>query len=218
MPQFQDLSGQRFGRWTVLSRAQDYRRGIPQWLCRCDCGETGVVRAGILKAGTSRSCGCFNRDDKRRICLARNTTHGMSKSPTHRAWVSMIARCHSPGASGFHKYGARGVTVCDRWRGSFEAFLADMGKCPPGMTLDRIDNAIGYAPGNCRWATQREQQNNRTNNRRITLGDTTLTLAQWSERVGVGRHTIDRRLSRGWPIEKALSPVVHGRSGRPIAR
>lgn len=178
-----------------------------------------MVRANILRSGASRSCGCLNREDKRRVCLARNTTHGMSKSPTYDTWQNMIARCHNPAATAYYKYGAKGVTVCDRWRESFEAFLADVGVRPGrAYTIDRIDNARGYEPGNCRWVTMKAQQNNRTNNHVLTHGDVTLTLAQWSARLGIDPGTIRNRLNLGWPVEKVLSPTRHGRSGRPLAR
>lgn len=156
MPNFIDLTGQRFGRWTVLSRAEDYRRGIPQWSCRCDCGKAGVVRANILKAGESKSCGCLNREMK------RNYSHGLSQTRTYEAWKHMIQRCTNPHAKHFSYYGGRGITVCERWLSSFENFLADMGERPPGLTLDRYpDNDGNYEPDNCRWATWTQQAANR---------------------------------------------------------
>lgn len=212
-----DLTGQRFGRWTVIDRAPDRRRGYPEWNCVCECGGRKAVRANILRNGSSRSCGCLNREDKRRICLARNTTHGKSGTPTYRSWQSMILRCHSPGATAYPKYGAKGVTVCERWRESFSAFLTDMGERPSlAHTIDREDNSRGYEPGNCRWLTMKGQQNNRTNNNRITLGGETLTLMQWSERLGIDRHTLRNRQRLGWPVEKILSPARHGRGHHPL--
>lgn len=218
MPKLMDLTGQRFGRWTVIDRAPDRRRGYPEWNCVCDCGGRGAVRANILRTGQSRSCGCLNREDKRRVCLARNTTHGMSKTPTYDTWQNMITRCHNPAATAYYKYGAKGVTVCDRWRESFEAFLADVGTRPGrAHTIDRIDNARGYEPGNCHWATMKAQQNNRTNNHRLTLGSETLTVAQWAARIGRCTTTIRNRLALGWPMEKVLSPARHGRSHRALS-
>lgn len=169
-----------------------------------------------MRAGGSRSCGCLNVDVHRAMCVDRNTTHGQSKTRTYAVWFNMISRCHNPNARGYHKYGAKGVNVCRRWRDSYENFLADMGTIPDGMTIDRIKNERGYEPGNCRWATQKTQQNNRTNNRVIEFNGERLTVMQWSERLGIGRHTIVNRLRLGWPIEKVLSPVKHGRSGKPL--
>lgn len=205
MPAFVDHTGRSYGRWTVIQRAENNRHNQPRWLCRCECGNEKVVPAGALVSGASRSCGCLSQEMGRRVCVERNTTHGRAKTPTYRIWSGMITRCHNPRASGFHKYGARGVTVCDRWRHSFEAFLADMGEKPPGLTLDRIDSREGYEPSNCRWATMREQQNNRTNNRRITYGGETLTLAQWARRLGMPPSTLQRRADAGLPISDARS-------------
>lgn len=165
MPAFIDLTGQRFGRWIVIRRDADKAYRHPTWLCRCDCGNTGVVTGQNLRVGKSQSCGCRNLDIRRDICLARNTTHGRSKSITYDTWVNMRQRCQNPRATAFHKYGAKGVRVCARWQ-AFEAFLADMGERPSAAhSIDRIDNDLGYQPGNCRWATQTEQQNNRRNSR-----------------------------------------------------
>lgn len=216
MPAFQSLIGLRFGRWTVLSRAKDYRPGIPAWLCRCDCGKEGVVRAGNLKAGESRSCGCLNRDIHAAVCIARNRTHGLSKTPTYRTWQAVVDRCCTKSSSTYAKYGAKGVTICDRWRNDFTAFLADMGERPKGLTIDRIDNAKGYEPGNCRWATMRTQQNNRTNNSRIVHNGMDLTVTQWAHALGLDRHTIYRRLKMGMSAADALSTVRHGRSWKPL--
>lgn len=162
-----------------------------------------------LRNGDSRSCGCFNRDVHRELWKERWTTHGHASrgeySPTYRVWVNLQTRKRH------QKYD--GITVCERWRDSFETFLADMGERPEGLTIDRIDNDKGYEPGNCRWATQKEQQNNRRNNRLITVNGRTQTLAQWAEETGFNRKTISRRLDLGWSAEKALSvPPKLGRN------
>jgi len=118
----------------------------------------------------------------------------------------MLQRCRNPNASGFHKYGAKGTKVCERWT-SFEAFLEDMGEPPTSsLTLDRIDPFGGYEPGNCRWATMKEQQNNRTNNRHITFEGRTQTLQQWADETGLDRKTISTRIDHlGWPVSEALT-------------
>lgn len=209
MPQMIDRTGQRYGRWTVLSRAPDVIPGHATWRCRCDCGNEGDVRGCILARGESRSCGCFNLEVRRRVCRDRST-HGHAKrgkwSRTYRIWTGL----------GHRRY-EKAIPVCDRWR-KFEAFLSDMGECPSDLhTLDRIDNRHGYNPANCRWATMKEQQNNRTNNRRITFKGETLTLMQWAERLGASHKTISHRLDKlGWPLEQALTlkPSYKARADR----
>ena len=205
MPNFIDHTGRRYGRLTVLRRARDYRHGIPQWLCRCDCGAEKVIRAQGFVSGTTTSCGCYMRELNRHLLIERTQTHGLSRTPTHRIWTLIRQRCNDEGAPSFAKYGAKGIHVCARWD-SFLNFLADMGERPsPKHSIDRIDPRGNYEPGNCRWATQKEQQNNRTNNRRITWRGETMTLMQWAERTGIKRETIAARIDRlGWTVERAL--------------
>lgn len=157
MPAFKDISGQRFGRLVALER-----HGTSQptmWLCRCDCGATTAVRSRSLVAGLTRSCWCFRREVVAQLGK-RAATHGQTDTPTWRSWKSMLDRCTYPSSIGWKNYGGRGITVCERWR-SFANFLADMGERPPGKTLDRKENDLGYSKANCRWATPKQQADNR---------------------------------------------------------
>lgn len=134
------------------------------------------------------------------------------RTPTFNSWRAMIERCIDRASTAYHKYGAKGVTVCERWL-RFENFLADMGERPPNCTLDRRDNTKGYEIENCRWATQAEQQRNRTNNRRLTFRGKTQTMQEWSRETGLNMETIWYRLKRGWTVDRALSvPAVVGRN------
>ena len=151
-----DFTGNKFGRLTIIKR--DIENKIPRmWLCICDCGVKKSVRMDHLKNGRTVSCGCH----KTELAINRLTSHGMTKTRTYRIWRDMINRCHYENYPERHLYGGRGITVCDRWRYSFENFLADMGVCPDGLSIDRKDSNGNYEPTNCKWSTSKEQANNR---------------------------------------------------------
>jgi len=163
MPNFPDITNQRFGRLVAIRILRRDRTGI-HWLCACDCGQQSVTTASHLRRGHTRSCGCFRID----VVVNRSLRHGHSRpgahSPTHQSWRAMQTRCDNPRGKCYELYGGRGIAVCDRWR-VFENFLADMGERPEGLTLDRLDVEGNYEPGNCRWATVQEQNRNRRRRR-----------------------------------------------------
>lgn len=154
-----DMTGATVGRWTVIGRdPTPGGAGIHvRWMCLCECGAKRSVMGIALRDGSSMSCGCF----KVELITARSTRHGGYGSPTYDSWNSMIDRCTNPRLLAAKWYLDRGITVCARWRHSFENFLEDMGERPDGLTLDRIDNNGNYEPGNCRWATWSQQSRNR---------------------------------------------------------
>ena len=197
-----DISGLRVGFLTAIRyQGSDGRNSM--WTVRCDCGTEKVMPASELlkqkKRGVVASCGCMRKD----TIAARRTTHGMSKHPAFAVWRSMVDRCTLPTHQSWRNYGARGVTVCDAWRGSFSQFWADMGPTyVSGLSLDRIDNAQGYRPDNCRWATPQQQANN-TRSNRIVNG---LTAAQLAQQLGVKRSTMYYRLARGVPLARLGEP------------
>ena len=126
------------------------------------------------------------------------------RSPTYNAWRAMVDRCTCPTSGNYERYGARGITVCDRWR-SFSNFLADMGSRPEGRTIDRIDGSKGYEPGNCRWASNKEQARNKRTNLIVTYRGESRCVAEWVEILGLKEKLVRVRLSRGWSPERAFT-------------
>ena len=157
----------------------------------------------------------FSFDLNYEIVMPAHRTHGMKNTREYYSWCGMKRRCYGVEKERYiRRYRDRGITVCPQWRDSFEQFYKDMGPCPPGMMLDRKDNDRGYEPSNCRWATPKQQANNRRNNLLITHNGQTQTCAQWAEVFGLERHVISRRLKAGFPIEQVLAPYmrVHKRA------
>lgn len=187
------LPQSRYGRLTVIANAKG------GWLCRCDCGTEKIVRSQALTTGATKSCGCANLE---RVRAPR--THGMTYTPIYRLWVSMMDRCYRENVPNFQFYGARGITVCERWH-TFEHFYADMGERPEGHSLDRHPNNNGnYEPGNCRWARLTDQSRNMRSNRLLTHDGVTRPLVEWAELLGIPPQTIAGRLRRGKSIADAL--------------
>ena len=166
-----DMIGQRFGRLVVIeylkgAHVERSGRRISKWKCRCDCGAETSVTRGNLIAGYSSSCGCLKRESPGGRRTHGHSAGGPTPMPEYEVWKGMISRCENPKHNAYHNYGARGIEVCDEWRHDYAAFFAHIGPRPtPLHTVDRIDNNLGYAPGNVRWATRAEQ---RLNQRPIT--------------------------------------------------
>lgn len=197
---FKDRLGLVYGKLTVVGFDKSIGKGVTYWHCRCECGATISVRGDNLQSGTTKSCGCLKQ-------ISPNKRHGMYGTSLYNVYSNMKQRCYNPKSTSYKDYGAKGITVCERWLGpeGFINFLASMGDRPsPDHSIDRIDTKGPYSPENCRWATWRTQQSNRSNNNVLTLDGKTQCLEAWSRDVGLGHKTISYRLKRGWPLRAAL--------------
>ena len=201
-----DLRGQRFGRFVVIDRGAA-KDGRTTWRCRCDCGQEKVVLAELLRRGDSRSCGCIVREGNHYVHgHHRYGSDGINRrTREYIAWTNAKQRCTNPNDPRYQRYGARGIAMCERWRHSFAAFLADMGRSPEGHTLERTNNDGHYEPGNCKWVPRAAQAVNKSNSRVLTHDGKTLTVSQWARVIGINEGSIRRRLERGWSIHDALT-------------
>lgn len=205
MGAFVDITGNRYARLVVIARAPN-KNGRMRWLCKCDCGNMTEVRGEHLKNLATRSCGCFD--------MERMTTHGKARTKEYGIWVGMKMRCSNPNERSYPDYGGRGITICDRWKESFEAFYADMGPRPSDdHSIDRIKNNLGYGPMNCRWATDMEQVNNRRNTRLVTIDGVTKPLKEWCHEYGMRYTSVLRRIWNGVPADVAVTTKGHGLRG-----
>ncbi len=194
--------GQRFGRLRVMSLTK--RRSVRAFACLCDCGVEKVVSPYQLRAGGTTSCGCRRREVTSSIMTKHGASKGGVATRAYRIWKAMRTRCGNPKARSYRLYGERGIEVCKRWR-AFETFLADMGNPEAGMTIERIDNDLGYSPDNCRWASRSQQARNTSRNVNLTLNGRTMCLQDWANELGLNKSSIQGRLKAGWGLVRALS-------------
>lgn len=200
MPAFQNLTGQTFGRLTVIARVPSSVAGKTRWQCQCICGMIKAIQADSLTSKKSQSCGCLNRE----MISQRRKIHGRSRTPEYNIYINIVQRCTNPRSQDWKSYGGRGITV--EWT-SFEQFFAARGPRPsPEHTIERIDNNGPYSSQNTRWIPFVEQGSNRRDNHTITYQGLTMTMAQWTRHLGYTPSLISGRLLKGWTIERALTP------------
>ena len=183
--------GNVYGRLTVVGRGENSKGRKARWNCICSCGNFTSVLGNCLRSGHTKSCGCINIE----YTIKSKTTHGMTGTSTYNVWSGMRNRCNNTRDQGYKYYGGRGIIVCKRWN-KFENFLADMGKKPKGMSIDRIDNGGSYCKDNCRWATNEEQANNTRGNRIIDVDGEEYTMAQLSRKLGIDYNMLREKLNQ----------------------
>lgn len=209
MGKFIDLTGQRFGRLTVIRKTDKDKQGAYRWLCLCDCGQKAIVVVSSLQAKRTRSCGCSRT--KHGHCQYEKNT-GFYKS-----WNNMIQRCTNPNSKQYKYYGGREITVCEKWL-NFPNFLRDMKKeWKSGLTIERKDNNKGYYLENCKWTTPKEQNRNKRNNVYIIYNGKTRLLIELCEKYNMPYRLVYERIYRSdWSPEKALTTLVGKYNKRKI--
>lgn len=207
-PRLLDMAGLRFGEWSVVEKAGNSKRGAALWLCKCSCGASRIVVGGDLRSGKSVSCGCKG---SRATLGERSATHRMKGTRIHTCWSNMHQRCRNK--SNPH-YGGKGITVCEAWR-HFEAFFewAKQSGYRDDLTIERKDNAIGYSPENCVWATRKAQARNRTI---VNMANNAVSWAEIAEQHGVPVAIMNNRVAAGgWSFEKAATTPVRSERQLP---
>lgn len=201
-----DLTGQKFGRLTVIERAEN-NGNVVCWVCKCDCGNVRIVQGCSLRNGRTTSCGCFQRER-----VQNKTIHGQAKKGNktrlYKIYHGMKVRCTKKSGQNYKYYGLKGIAICDEWLNNFQSFYnwAMSNGYADNLTIDRIDSSKGYAPNNCRWVSYKEQNNNTSRNRLITYNGKTQTIAQWAEETGIKYGTLIARINRShWNVERALT-------------
>lgn len=209
-PQISDVKvGAKIGRLLLLKETR-----VPHgkkytdvgYICKCDCGKEKIVRKSDLTSGKVLSCGCYASDVFRKT----HTKHGMAYSRVYRIWFGIKKRCFYKNEDNYYLYGGRGITMCDKWKNSFEAFYADVGE-PPGneYSIDRINPNGNYEPGNCRWATQKQQAQNTRRNYLVFYNGKERSIAEVSDIVGISRGTLYQRIKGyGWSVERATTTPI----------
>lgn len=199
--------GKKFGRLTILSLTYDPTTKKYASVCRCDCGTIREYDFACVRSGSTISCGCYLKEIRGKASIK----HHMYKSKEHKAWRHIKERCFNENCKYYYNYGGRGITMCDRWRDSFENFFADMGYAPSSKhSVDRIDVNGNYEPGNCRWATDRQQSQNKRGTYYITYDGRTKSTCEWEDLLGLRRGRLRAAYKKGVDMVSYIDKVRQG--------
>ena len=209
MTKRKDLTGQKFGKLTVIEYAGTNKHGGALWLCQCECGNRKIVPSRSLVTGHSKSCGCIQETIKQNLGNL-NRKHGLSKTKLHYIWSTMKSRCNCPTCKKYKIYGARGIKVCQEWLDDFINFYnwAINNGYSNGLTIDRIDVNGNYEPSNCRWADAKQQSRNRRTNRYIYYKGKKYCAVELAETIGMNVVTLKKRLNNGLSVEEAITKPI----------
>lgn len=206
MSKFIDLTNKKFGRLTVIKRVENAKDGHAQWLCKCECGNYKIICGRSLQKGVTLSCGCLISE----ITTKRNTKHNLYNSRIYSIYKDMKKRCYNKNNKSYENYGGRGIKICDEWLNKENGFInfynwAINNGYKVDLTIDRINVNGNYEPSNCKWATIKEQANNRRSNHLITYNGETHNITQWAEILNISYGALKNRIRNGWDIEKAFN-------------
>lgn len=213
MGKFKDLTGQKFGKLTVIKRVEDYvqhnDRHRIMWECKCECGNVIVVRGDDLKSGHTKSCGCLKLEHTKVI----NERHGLYKTRIYTIWKNIKQRCFNKKNRDYKNYGLRNILMCDEWTDKENGFMnfynwAIQNGYSDDLSIDRIDVNGNYSPFNCRWTTDIEQANNKRNNHYVTYKNKTQSLSRWCKELNLRYDTIKNRIYKGWTPEEAFEKPI----------
>lgn len=214
-----EMMGMRFGRLVVIKEAPSNNPRILKWLCRCDCGVEKPILGYQLRNGRTRSCGCYRREQKSEQMKRQATRHGLSRTYFSQIWEDMTARCYKKNHKSFHRYGGRGIKICESIRATPESIKRILGFRPKDHSIDRINNDGHYScgvcsecvskgwPQNIRWATRLQQSRNSNSVVKITISGVTKCAGEWAEESGVSADVIRHRYKNGWRGNRLLSPI-----------
>ena len=197
-----DIVNVKFGRLTVIKFIKR-EKSKTYWECQCDCGNKIITTQNSLQTGSTKSCGCLFKE-------GNNKKMNLSDTKLYNTWRSMKSRCYNQKSDSYKNYGNKGIIVCDEWLNKENGFInfynwAINNGYKENLTIDRIDSNKNYEPSNCRWATRKVQNNNTSRNRYIAFNGLTLTMSQWTEKIGLNKNTLKNRLDNKWTIKKALT-------------